>query len=130
MARVDRARRGDSSYGVIRMQVVTEHWERTMTLESWSMGIVRPVMKIYPYAWIFFVPVIMVTSFAVINLFIGVIMNSMEEAKQDTGVEALKPVTAENTELLNEIRSLSSNVDVLKSEVERLRDQDKPDEEA
>lgn len=38
MARVDRVLRGDSSYGVIRMQVVTEHWERTMTLESWSLG--------------------------------------------------------------------------------------------
>ena len=24
-----------------------------MTLESWSMGIVRPIMEIYPYAWIF-----------------------------------------------------------------------------
>jgi len=31
-----------------------------MTLESWSMGIVRPVMEIYPYAWVFFIPFIMV----------------------------------------------------------------------
>ena len=36
-----------------------------MTLESWSMGIVRPVMEVYPYAWAFFVPFIMVTTFAV-----------------------------------------------------------------
>ena len=48
-----------------------------MTLESWSMGIARPVMDVYPYAWIFFVPFILITSFAVINLFIGVIVNSM-----------------------------------------------------
>src|SRR3546814_15184190 len=41
-----------------------------MTLESWSMGIVRPVMEVYPLAWIFFVPFIMVTSFTVLNLFI------------------------------------------------------------
>ena len=38
MDRVDRVLRGDSSYGVIRIQVVTEHWERAMTLESWSLG--------------------------------------------------------------------------------------------
>ncbi|NSX53556.1 ion transporter [Parasulfitobacter algicola] len=51
-----------------------------MTLESWSMGIVRPVMEVYPYAWAFFVPFIMVTTFAVVNLLVGLIVNSMQEA--------------------------------------------------
>ena len=47
------------------------------------MGIVRPVMKIYPYAWVFFVPFIMVTSFAVINLFIGVIVDAMQTVQEE-----------------------------------------------
>jgi len=51
-----------------------------MTLESWSMGIVRPVMETYPYAWAFFVPFIMVTTFAVVNLLVGLIVNSMQAA--------------------------------------------------
>ena len=51
-----------------------------MTLESWSMGIVRPVMDVYPYAWLFFVPFIMVTTFAVVNLLVGLIVNSMQDA--------------------------------------------------
>jgi voltage-gated sodium channel len=51
-----------------------------MTLESWSMGIVRPVMEVYPYAWAFFVPFIMVTTFAVVNLLVGLIVNSMQDA--------------------------------------------------
>ncbi len=51
-----------------------------MTLESWSMGIVRPVMQEYPYAWMFFVPFIMVTTFAVVNLLVGLIVNSMQDA--------------------------------------------------
>ncbi len=51
-----------------------------MTLESWSMGIVRPVMQTYPYAWAFFVPFIMVTTFAVVNLLVGLIVNSMQDA--------------------------------------------------
>ena len=51
-----------------------------MTLESWSMGIVRPVMQVYPYAWMFFVPFIMVTTFAVVNLLVGLIVNSMQDA--------------------------------------------------
>jgi voltage-gated sodium channel len=51
-----------------------------MTLESWSMGIVRPVMVIYPYAWAFFVLFIMMTTFAVVNLLVGLIVNSMQDA--------------------------------------------------
>lgn len=53
---------------------------QVMTLESWSMGIVRPVMEIYPYAWVFFVPFIMITTFAVVNLLVGLIVNSMQDA--------------------------------------------------
>ena len=36
--RVDRVMRGDSSHGVARMEVVTEHWEREVTMELWSLG--------------------------------------------------------------------------------------------
>ena len=49
-----------------------------MTLESWSMGIVRPTMTHYPWSWVFFVPFIIITSFAVLNLFIGIIVDSMQ----------------------------------------------------
>lgn len=54
-----------------------------MTLESWSMGIVRPVMAEYPYAWAFFVPFILVTTFAVVNLLVGLIVNSMHDAHNE-----------------------------------------------
>ena len=61
---------------------------QVMTLESWSMGIVRPVMEVYPYAWAFFVPFIMVTTFAVVNLLVGLIVNSMQDAHQEEEVAA------------------------------------------
>lgn len=54
-----------------------------MTLESWSMGIVRPVMEVYSFAWAFFVPFILVTTFAVVNLIVGLIVNSMQEAHME-----------------------------------------------
>lgn len=56
-----------------------------MTLESWSMGIVRPVMREYPYAWAFFVPFIMMTTFATVNLFVGLVVNSLQEAASEEG---------------------------------------------
>lgn len=86
-------------------------------------------------AALYFVSFVLIGTMVIMNLFIGVIMTSMEEAKQEANqdtalgriqqrVEALQG-TAGNTELLNEIRSLSGKVDVLKSEVEQLRDQGK-----
>jgi len=51
-----------------------------MTLESWSMGIVRPVMEVYPFAWLFFVPFILITTFVVVNLVVGLVVNSMQDA--------------------------------------------------
>ena len=58
-----------------------------MTLESWSMGIVRPVMEVYPYAWGFFVPFILVTTFATVNLVVGLIVNSMQDAHSEEETE-------------------------------------------
>ena len=50
-----------------------------MTLESWSMGIVRPVMTTHPWAWAFFVPFIVIATFTILNLFIGIIVSTMQE---------------------------------------------------
>jgi voltage-gated sodium channel len=49
-----------------------------MTLESWSMGIVRPVMIEHPYAWIFFIIFILIATFTMLNLFIAIIVNAMQ----------------------------------------------------
>ncbi|WNO59744.1 ion transporter [Rheinheimera sp. MMS21-TC3] len=49
-----------------------------MTLESWSMGIARPVMAQFPYAWLFFVPFILIATFTMLNLFIAVIVNAVQ----------------------------------------------------
>jgi len=49
-----------------------------MTLESWSMGIVRPVMEVYPFAWAFFIPFIFIATFTMLNLFIGIIVGAMQ----------------------------------------------------
>lgn len=74
-----------------------------MTLESWSMGIVRPVMKEYPYAWAFFVPFIMMTTFATVNLFVGLVVNSLQEAASEEGDKQTDAFRDEVLERLNAI---------------------------
>jgi voltage-gated sodium channel len=56
-----------------------------MTLESWSMGIVRPVMETFPLAWLFFVTFIIMTTYTVINLVVGIIVGAMEEKAIEEG---------------------------------------------
>ena len=55
---------------------------QVMTMEGWADGVVRPVMEIHPYAWMFFIPFIFATSFAVMNLLVGLIVNSMQEVAE------------------------------------------------
>ncbi|MEF2914329.1 MAG: ion transporter [Succinivibrio sp.] len=52
---------------------------QVMTLESWSMSVARPVMKVYPYAYLFFVPFILINSFIILNVFVAVIVNGTYE---------------------------------------------------
>jgi voltage-gated sodium channel len=78
-----------------------------MTLESWSMGIVRPVMEVYPYAWAFFVPFILSTTFAVMNLLIGLIVSSMQEA---AGHDAEVKADAYRDELLARLAAIEGRL--------------------
>ena len=89
-----------------------------MTLESWSMGIVRPVMEQYPYAWLFFVPFIIVTSFAVLNLFIALIVNSMQTMQ----VETNERVNAEALAAHDEREVLSRQIETLSAEIRQIRE--------
>lgn len=79
-----------------------------MTLESWSMGIVRPVMDVYPYAWMFFVPFIMVTTFAVVNLLVGLIVNSMQAAHSE---EDNQKTDAYRDEVLRRLAEIERRLD-------------------
>ncbi len=91
-----------------------------MTLESWSMGIVRPVMGEFPHAWTFFVPFIVITAFSVLNLFIGLLVNTMQSAvEEDTEAEF------EKLRMLvrNETDQVDANVTALREEVRALREE-------
>ncbi len=82
-----------------------------MTLESWSMGIVRPVMLQYPYAWAFFVPFIIVTTFAVVNLVVGLIVNSMQDAhhaEDDVATDSYRD------EVLQKLAAIEARLDAKK----------------
>ncbi|MDP3899013.1 MAG: ion transporter, partial [Mesorhizobium sp.] len=84
-----------------------------MTLESWSMGIVRPVMEQFPYAWLFFIPFILSTTFTVLNLFIGVIVSAMQAEHDAEATAERSALQSEQETILTEIRALREEVRAL-----------------
>jgi len=60
---------------------------QVMTLESWSEGIARPIMEKFPFAWVFFIFFILISTFVVVNLFIAVIVDSFASLKDEPASE-------------------------------------------
>ena len=92
-----------------------------MTLESWSMGIVRPVMELFPWAWTFFVPFILVTSFAVLNLFIGIIVDAMQSQNTEKENSATEAKLKHEASLQKEMSLLRKEIKELNTKSKRTR---------
>jgi voltage-gated sodium channel len=95
---------------------------QVMTLESWSMGVARPVIAEHPYAWIFFVGFIVLTSFAVLNLFIAVIVDSMQSKHFDAETERQAEAHDEREHLMDEVKALRTEIAELKTLIADQRD--------
>lgn len=107
---------GDSLFTLFQM----------MTLESWAEANVRPVLEHQPMAWLFFVPFILVATFVVLNLFIGVIVDSIQTLRAqresaDASV-ALAAADAARTEAHADAQVLLAEIRALRAEVAALRD--------
>lgn len=83
---------------------------QVMTMEGWADGVVRPVMEIHPYAWLFFIPFIFATSFAVMNLLVGLIVNSMQEVAE---ADMKKFEVDQHDQLLARLDALEAKIDRL-----------------
>ncbi|MCB1801355.1 MAG: ion transporter [Gammaproteobacteria bacterium] len=96
---------------------------QVMTLESWSMGIARPVMDAFPWAWAFFVPFILIATFTMLNLFIAIIVNTMqtmvEEQNRKETAEIGQLVHSEQHGLHDELRALRAEIGHLRGLLEK-----------
>jgi voltage-gated sodium channel len=85
-----------------------------MTLDGWSSEIVRPVMEKHWWAWMFFIPFVVLTAFTVLNLFIAVIV----EALQTEAVRKVEDVREELTEDVAEAKSeLSEDIQEVQEDI-------------
>ena len=52
---------------------------QVMTLESWSSAIARPIMDGVPFAGIYFISFILIATYTTLNIFIAIVVNTMNE---------------------------------------------------
>ncbi len=117
-------------YAIIGHQLFAEHdparWRnlavsvltlfQVITLEEWSI-IMHKVMEAHSLAWIYFVSYVVLATFVVVNLFIAVVINNLDEAKQKSLRELERPHTRD--ELLRELRSARDALHRLEEQLER-----------
>lgn len=85
-----------------------------MTLESWSMGIVRPVMEVYPNAWIFFIPFVFIATFVMINLIVAIVVDAMAVINKIEEEQSLAQVKENEVDLTSEISALREEIKALR----------------
>jgi len=93
-----------------------EHWRslgmslltlfRIVTLEDWT-DVMYTAMEMHPFAWVYFVSFVIVGTFVVINLFIAVVINNLDDAKTESLKELEHPFSQKELqkELLDELKN-------------------------
>jgi voltage-gated sodium channel len=84
-----------------------------LTLEDWT-DVANATMAEYPWAWLFFITYMVITSFAVLNLFIGIIVDSLHIVKEQDMQE-------EDDKLMREIKQINGKLDSVQRDIEALK---------
>lgn len=91
---------------------------QVMTLESWSMGIVRPVMEVYPSSWVFFLIFIFIATFIMVNLIVAIVVDAMAQINADEEENIIQ----NTSEIIgSHDRDVSRQVEELKAEIKTLQ---------
>ncbi len=90
---------------------------QVMTTDDWA-AIAHEAMAVHPLAWIFFVVYLLVSTFAVLNLFIAVVVRAMEE---QVAAEVKADVAEHQREDAVGTAAILAEVRALRSEIAELR---------
>lgn len=99
---------------------------QVMTLESWSMGISRPVMEVFSWAWLYFVPFVLCTSFLIMNVVVGIVVNAISEVSEKQKTEENDtPEEDVQSQLRRELASLRKQLAHVEQLLDRQETKDK-----
>lgn len=90
-----------------------------MTLEGWAAEVVRPVMETHPYSVFLFIPYMLMTAFAILNLFTAVLVDSMQLIQQNYAYERSENET--RSIIKTELADVKADLTTLTQEIKHLR---------
>lgn len=90
---------------------------RVVTLEDWT-DVMYKAMEMHPLSWMYFVSFVVVGTFVVINLFIAVVINNLEEAKHEVLEELQAPTTRD--EIINELKRTQESLAKLQDKLKKM----------
>lgn len=91
---------------------------RVVTLEDWT-DVMYTAMEMHPLTWMFFVSFVVVGTFVIINLFIAVVINNLEEAKAERLAELQQPTSKDD--ILKELRQTQEALQRLQARLENAK---------
>lgn len=118
-------------YGIAGYHLFHEHdpvhWEtlglslltlfRIVTLEDWT-DVMYTAMEMNKWAWVYFVSFVFMGTFVIINLFIAVVLNNLDQAKEEQLKELCKPVSRDD--LLKELAVTQQAIVRLRERMEKM----------
>ncbi|RDH85910.1 MAG: ion transporter [endosymbiont of Galathealinum brachiosum] len=90
---------------------------RVVTLEDWT-DVMYTAMEHYEWAWVYFISFIFVGTFVIVNLFIAVVLNNLEEAKVEQLEKLRQPIS--HDEMLKELAETQKMLIKLRERMERV----------
>ncbi|MBU9714730.1 ion transporter [Bacillus tamaricis] len=91
-------------FGSLQLSLLTLF--QVVTLESWASQVMRPIFEQLPWSWVYFVAFVLVGTFVIFNLFIGVIVNNVEKTEAVEEKESTKKEIMELRRDISELKSL------------------------
>lgn len=85
--------------------------------DDWG-SIVESLLQNHPYCYLFFIPFMILMTFTVLNLFFGLVVNSMQEAAEAEN-KSMETISEEESSLRDDIKDLKDQLEEIKRLVTR-----------
>ncbi|WP_372836250.1 ion transporter, partial [Pontibacterium sp.] len=93
---------------------------RVMTFEDWT-DVMYETMEVYPFSWLFYLTFIFLTTFAFLNMVIGIVVNVMEnEHAEEEREKAIAEGQITIDDLSNQINELKALIEAQSKEKDRV----------
>ena len=83
---------------------------QVMSFDSWFSGITRPVLHVFPWAWVYFISFALISTYVIMNIIIGILVNSIEEVRSQNEEESEDSIKKQLQSISAQMAEISEKV--------------------